>query len=196
MTKTETSIDGNGKILSTNESKLLQSLLSFYATASNMEAFIDTVVLKTNNIPLTVYEWLVTNYSKKNDIRYQIKRPNGRIEKFVVYDDYNAHISGNKKSNFDPYCRGPSIELKYTYPDTGEQIVFQTAIRQLTFFKWAIQNLVVDYVNSNHEAIYDDWSASRKKTDKTGKALSKSIYKGFYCTDTITNPFMVSEIVQ
>ena len=175
-------------MLESKESRILQPLLNFYSYHSHISQLIDITRLKKKKLPLRVFEWFVTNYSKKKDIRYDIKRPNGKIETFVVYQSYKAQLKGHKKTYFDPFCRGPSIVLEYVYPDTQEKMQFETAIRQLNFFKWAIENLIIEYISNHYDEIYKDMDdASKNKNDKSKrKELSKSIYNSFYSDNKIT----------
>lgn len=167
--------------MNSRELQLLNPLLDFFSVDVNMKKFVDTVVLKKKKIPLRTYEWLVTNYAKKYNTRYTIQRQNGTNENFSLYAEYRAQLKGNKKTNFDPCCRGSTIELKYTYPDTSDEIVFQTAVRQLTFFKWAIENLVVEYVEANSDKIHTDMNNSKKNNS------IPVISGGFFGTEQLVN---------
>jgi hypothetical protein len=140
----------------TREQKQLRPLLDFFSHKVNFDRFLDVVVLKTRNLPLRLLDWFCTNYSKKTDVCYNIKRPNGTIETFRVYRSYRAQLKGNKKKAFDPFARGTTVTLEYDLPDSTEKMTFETAICQLKFFKWAIENLLLDYVEKNYDLIYAD----------------------------------------
>lgn len=171
--------------MESRDSRILKPLLEFYTLDSNITQLLNITILKTKKIPLRVFEWFVTNYSKKKDIRYNIQRPSGKIETFMVYNSYRTQLKGHKKNNFDPFCRGPSIVLEYISPISKEKISFETAIRQLNFFKWAIENLVIDYVEGHYDEIYEDMDTCLKsKETLSRRELSKSIYTGFYSTNT------------
>ena len=93
-------------------------------------------------------------------------------------------MKGLKKTNFDPFCRGASKIIKYVYPDTNETILFESSLKQLAFFKWAIENKIIDYIELHYKDIYKDMDDNLKnKSERTGKNLSKSIYKCFYSSD-------------
>jgi hypothetical protein len=46
----------------------------------------------------------------------------------------------------------------------------ETTIGQLNFFKWAIENKIVDYIKDNYDAIENDMNA-RNSTSKNKKSL-------------------------
>jgi hypothetical protein len=148
------------------EHRIMRPLLEFFSHNANFKQFLDVVVFKTRNLPLRLLDWFVTNYSKKNDVCYKIKRPNGILETFRVYRSYRAQLKGSKKKEFDPFCRGETITLEYESPVDGEKVAFETAICQLKFFKWAIENLVLDYVETNYNPIYEDMKLNNSKSSK------------------------------
>lgn len=148
------------------EQRAMRPLLEFFSHNANFKQFLDVVVFKTRNLPLRLLDWFVTNFSKKNDICYNIKRPNGSLETFRVMRSYRAQLKGSKKKEFDPFCRGETITLEYESPVDGGKVAFETAICQLKFFKWAIENLVLDYVEANYELIYEDMKQNSSKSQK------------------------------
>lgn len=155
--------------MQSREQIIMKPLLVFFSNEANFKQLLDVVVFKTRNLPLRLLDWFVTNYSKKNDICYNIKRPNGQVEVFRAYRSYRAQLKGNKKKEFDPFCRGSTLVLEYECPVDGKKLAFETAVRQLKFFKWAIENLVLDYVESNYEQIYNDM-----KLNDSGARKNKS----------------------
>jgi hypothetical protein len=148
----------------TREQKQLRPLLDFFSHKVNFDRFLDVVVLKTRNLPLRLLDWFCTNYSKKTDVCYNIKRPNGKIETFRVYRSYRAQLKGNKKKAFDPFARGTTVTLEYDLPNSTEKVTFETAICQLKFFKWAIENLLLDYVETKYDVIYQDMTENSSQS--------------------------------
>src|SRR5258706_1551044 len=140
--------------MESSEQRAVRPLLDFFSQSQNFKQFLDVVVSKKKNIPLRVLDWFVTNYAKKNGICYNIKRPDGSLEMFQVFRSYRAQLKGSKKKEFDPFCRGETITLEYESFESQEKIIFETAICQLKFFKWAIENLLLNYVENNYDIIY------------------------------------------
>ena len=179
--------------IESREQRIITPLLEFFSIENNFKLFLDIVVFKTRKMPLRVLDWFVTNYSKKNDISYNIKRPNGTIENFCVFRSYRAQLKGCKKKEFDPFCRGNTMTLEYDSPIDHSKVKFETAICQLKFFKWAIENLVVSYVENHLDQIYDDMRQNGSKSQKTTSGdpqkkkkneLSKSIFQGLHVSNT------------
>jgi len=177
--------------MESREQRVIRPLLEFFSKDANFKLFMDIVVLKTNNIPLRLFDWFVTNYAKKNYVCYNIKRPNNTIENFCVFRSYRAQLKGCKKKEFDPFCRGAPLMLEYESPTDGSKIAFETATCQLKFFKWAIENLILNYVETNYEQIYEDMKINSSKSQKTDSQsqkkikteLSKSIFQQIHISD-------------
>lgn len=177
---------------------ILESLLKFYENPVNLKQFLDVVVFKTRNLPLRLLDWYCTNWVKKNDTCYNIRRPNGTIEVFRVYRSYKAQLKGNKKKMFDPFCRDDPILIECESPIDQLPMKFETAICQLRFFKWAIENLLLDYVETHRDEIYKDLAQNSSKSiedkiddkPKGGRRkkteLSKSCYKQIHRSDHST----------
>lgn len=91
-----------------------------------------------DEISIRLVDWFVTNYSKHNNII---------INKINVYKSYKLQLRDLSKKNFDPFCRWNRIQLKI-----GD-INIITSNSQVTFFKWAIHNKIIDYIRKNHQQI-------------------------------------------
>lgn len=152
--------------MKSREDRILSPLLKFFSNEHNFKIFLDIVVFKTRNIPLRMFDWFVTNYTKKYDVTYTIKRPSGITERFSVHRNYIAQLRGCRKKEFDPFCRDVPITLEYESPIDGSKVVFETAACQLKFFKWAIENLIINYIEANYDAIYDDMKLHGSKSNK------------------------------
>ena len=108
--------------------------------------------------------------------------------RFKVYIDYKLKLKAYSKRRFDPFCRWDRITIPYK---TGTHI--ETTIGQLNFFKWALENKVIDYIEENYEEIENDMntrnstsrpkdstasnSKTRKKREELSVSASKSIKK-------------------
>ena len=101
---------------------------------------------------------------------------------FNTYHSYKAQLKSHSKKRFDPFCRRERIEFKYNNTET-----ISTTVGQLNFFKWAIDNKVIDYIKGNYQEIEEDMNQSynmikkQKKNSKERKQrqeLSKSASRG------------------
>ena len=152
---------------------LLKKLKEFYV-GDKLEKYLDYI--KYNKISLRVIDWFVTNYSKKNDIiyyisdipddKYSVNNYNNYNKSFNVYHSYKSQLKSYSKKNFDPFCRRNKIIFDYLN-NSGESDSISTTLGQLNFFRWAIENLLVDYIRDNHKDIENDMNNSIKIIHKT-----------------------------
>jgi len=166
----------------TQNTLLLNNLLKFYKQNNYLDRML-SIINGESNISLRIVDWFVTNYSKKNFTIYSLSSG----DRFKVYVDYKLKLRAYSKKRFDPFCRWERIVIPYKNNQS-----IQTTIGQLNFFKWAIENEVIEYIENNYTDIENDMnnrnSTSKKKisnnTQKTRKrreelsiCASKSIYK-------------------
>jgi len=142
---------GNSKLLS-KESLLLQSLYTYYQEDDNIDRMIP-IVTGNAKVSLRVLDWFVTNYSKKFDIIFSIKK-NYDMIKFNVYQDYKNKLKSYNKRFFDPFCRKNKKNLtnKIAFKYNEDKYIV-TTIGQLNFFRWAIRNKVINYVEEYLDSI-------------------------------------------
>jgi hypothetical protein len=157
---------------STQNELLLNNLIEFYSQ-NDFESVrkMLAVINGESAISLRIIDWFSTNYAKKCYTVYAIGGGGGggggRSDKperrFKVYTDYKLKLKAYSKKRFDPFCRWDRINFPYK---NGSLI--QTTIGQLNFFKWAIENEVIRYIESNYATIEMDMNArnsiSKRKT--------------------------------
>ena len=149
-----------------NDTLLLESLHKFYENEYYKKQLL--LILKNEKrISLRSIDWFITNYSKKNNIHYLVyKTVNGRNtfnEKnnilhlnMNVFLSYKSQLKAYSKKKFDPFCRRERILFELD----DESI--ETTIGQLNFFRWAIENLVIDYIGEHKVNIELDMNTSLK----------------------------------
>jgi hypothetical protein len=140
----------------TQNQLLMQNLLSFYQRDNNLEKMLNIINGETS-ISLRIVDWFTTNYAKKY---YTVYLKEGENERFKVYVDYKLKLRSYSKKRFDPFCRWDRIHIPYK---NGTHI--QTTIGQLNFFKWALENHVIAYIDENYAAIEKDMN-TRNSTAK------------------------------
>lgn len=154
------------------EDLLMLSLTQFFKNKNHFNKMLRIVDGKSN-ISLRILDWFVTNYSKKNNTSYDIIEKGEKLKKFIVYLDYKSQLKAYSKKQFDPFCRRERISF---YDHDNNEIV--TTVGQLNFFRWAIENDILTYVEKNLKAIESDMNNSirniykKSKTDN-GKDLPK-----------------------
>jgi len=147
----------------TQNDLLLNNLLKFYEEGNNMDYML-RIINGESKISLRIIDWFATNYAKKYYTVYQI--PNSE-RRFKVYVDYKLKLKAYSKKRFDPFCRWDRITVPYK---DGKYI--QTTIGQLNFFKWALENHAIHYIEENYANIEKDMN-NRNSTSKK-KSLSES----------------------
>jgi phage antirepressor YoqD-like protein len=77
-------------------------------------------------------------------------------------------LKAYSKRRFDPFCRWDRISIPYK-----KDTCIETTIGQLNFFKWALENKVVDYIEENYEMIEKDMN-NRNSTSKRKETIDNS----------------------
>lgn len=174
---------------------LTDTLLNFFKDESNLET-LSSIVNKNTKISLRILDWLVTNYSKKNNCTIE-KFENGNLVAFKIYLDYKNQLRAYSKSNFDPFCRKNRLILD---PDTMTIVndfinsrCFYTTIGQMNFFRWLIKNDIINYLLVNLDRIERDMldvsNENKKKINKKRCCLSENNSKRinfFHSTIVVT----------
>ena len=161
-------------IYNTQNDLLLHKVLRFYNdnNSENMDRML-SVINGTTNISLRIMDWFVTNYSKKHYTVYDLIGGGGGTgipaKRFKVYVDYKLKLRAYSKKRFDPFCRWDRINVPYK---NGTYI--QTTLGQLNFFKWAIENEVIRYIQENYSAIEADMNIRNNTSRKIAKSHQTS----------------------
>jgi hypothetical protein len=138
-----------GTNCTTQNDLLMVNLMKFYDEDNNLEKML-RIINGESPISLRIIDWFATNYAKKFFTVYEV----GANRRFKVYVDYKLKLKAYSKRRFDPFCRWDRITIPYS---NGTFI--QTTIGQLNFFKWALENGVVAYIESHYGTIEDDMNA-------------------------------------
>ena len=150
-----------------NRTKHLPTILSgsWLYKDNNLQEML-SIINGTSSISLRIVDWFSTNYSKKNFTIYKTKNN----ERFKVYEDYKLKLKAYSKKRFDPFCRWDRIKVPIT---ENSDYCFETTIGQLNFFKWALENKVIDYIINNYSEIEIDMN-KRNSTSKRNKSNTNS----------------------
>jgi hypothetical protein len=160
---------------------LLNNLLVFYKNNNNMERMLK-IITGESKISLRIVDWFSTNYAKKHFTTYNIcnevsvsseinstSSSLSSSKRFKVYVDYKLKLKAYSKKRFDPFCRWDRISIPY---DDAKGTFIETTIGQLNFFKWALENKVIDYIEENYDEIEKDMnsynSTSKRKNSSNG----------------------------
>lgn len=153
------------------ENSLMLNLRKFYQNRSNLESLLNILQKKTK-ISLRVIDWFVTRYAHEYRIKYKIMHM-GQVRIIDVHNIYQSKLAGYHKKLFDPFCRKNRIILTFPNPDhindktQPEMSNITTTPGQLNFFKWAIKDHIIEYVEKNYEIIKQHMKLSVKLSEIT-----------------------------
>ncbi len=82
----------------------------------------------------------------------------------MVYLEYKSQLKAYSKKQFDPFCRRERI----IFLDQQKNGI-QTTVGQLNFFRWAIENNIIQYVEQNLADIEKDMNQSIRNLYKKNK---------------------------
>ena len=176
--------------LSNRQELLLSKLKLFYSTSKVKKLL--KIINGETKLSLRIIDWFVTNYTKKNNVLLYVTKTKSVTEKntnskktkkakmesydlpFNIYLNYKSQLKAYSKKNFDPFCRRERINFYYN----NEQDFIVTTIGQLNFFKWAIENNVLDYIEKHIDTIESDMNKNiKREEDKVKKSKKKEMKK-------------------
>ena len=172
--ETENVIVKTTKNITGRQSLLMIPLTKFFCQKKNIDKLLE-IIEGRSKISLRLIDWFVVNYAKKYNIIYNKnyynknnkKEKNKQIKSFddlfIVFNDYKSQLKEVSKRHFDPFCRRERIHFYY-----NKDNYILTTVGQLNFFKWAIENNVLEYINDNLKEIDYDMNLNSKK-DKDPK---------------------------
>ena len=156
--------------ITSKEDMVLRRLSTFYSDAGRLSR-IQPILTGESKISLRLLDWLVTNYAKKHNIAYLTSE--GRDVN--IYLRYKANLRAYSKKMFDPFCRWKRIKF----------LDMNTTVGQLSFFEWAIQDEVLDYLEEHYEEVQKDMDecsttlvpkeGERRKRHELSRSATKSI---------------------
>ncbi len=149
---------------------LMISLTDFYKDVNNIDMVLP-IIEGGSNVSLRILDWFVTNYAKKYNTSYI---PTTLNKQFIVYLNYKSQLKAYSKKQFDPFCRRDRISFFY-----NTENYIETTVGQLNFFRWAIQNQIIDYIKSHIQEIEDDMNSTVrsiyiKQSANINKIIEKS----------------------
>lgn len=125
-----------------------KKILDFYRIKKNFDTYCKYIDEKSP-IALRLVDHFVTTYSRNHCVSYIIHdEDTNESSVFIVHDEYKNELKIHQKKDFDPFSRGGK---KITIQVGNHAIT--TPMCQLNFFKWAIENKILEYIEQNKEEI-------------------------------------------
>lgn len=139
-----------------NSDLLMMSLSSFYAQRGMMQRVMP-IINGTSKYSLRLIDWFVTNFSKKHNTIVTFKSADNNVVHLNVYLSYRSQLKAYSKQQFDPFRRRERILFYYERDKSVE-----TTIGQLNFFRWVIQNHLLDHIIEHVKEIEKDMVGQQK----------------------------------
>ena len=148
--------------IKTKEEILLDNLTKYFYNNKLFENVIP-IITGNSHISLRIIDWFVTNYSCKYNIIYPLKKDKNEVN-FNVHICYKNQLKAYNKRFFDPFCRINKNNLIKTiiFKYNNDKYI-KTTIGQINFFKWVLENNILEYVINNYYDIIDDMKNKPKK---------------------------------
>ena len=161
---------------------LIIPITKYFSNKKTLKKLI--TILKGESISLRLIDWFVTNYCKKFNVLYNLndfkdkdqviienpeqtptqtstqtpselttqQKKDQSFDNFIiVHNNYKGQLKAYSKKNFDPFCRRNRIRFYY-----DENKYFITTVGQLNFFKWALENYIINYIKGHIKDIEND----------------------------------------
>lgn len=123
------------------------SLDEWYSADDTRQQALEEIVSGKAGVSLRTIDWFVTNMSARKPVVYALPGSDMVVDVNGMYKDV---LRCYHKSGFDSFKRKGSDPT-------------EAALRQRNFFRWALENGVVDYVKNHVEEIEQDMLKMRKK---------------------------------
>jgi len=131
--------------------QLYDDVRAFY-TEELLRKHVIPYIVGGSKVSLRILDWLVTNYAKECPQKCEYILENAQYP-FHIHESYRYQLKLKHKGGFDPFGRGGRILFHVGVREDGKEIKLQTTIAQLTFFKWAIENRVLDFAQLHYKEI-------------------------------------------
>ena len=155
----------------TGKTLLLSSISKYFKNNPVHLEHLKNIISGKSFISLRLIDWLLTHFSKNNNIQYWIDddtkkihkclpdnlRKAANLRKFNMYIDYRAQLKSFSKMYFDPFRRHERIS--YILSDTE---IIETTIGQLNLFRWFFKNYIYEYITTNYNDIAKNMSNKNK----------------------------------
>ncbi len=165
----------NNDVITDNTNKYTKQELFYYkilndyyksCSNENIEKIINIINNSSNSISLRIIDWFVTNYSKQ---RNKINM------KTDIHISYKAQLKSYNKKYFDPFKRVHKSSDKFIYYFANVDKYLTTTIGQLMFFKWALQNNIISYIENNYEELKNEMKQYNLIKEKEKESKSKEL---------------------
>jgi hypothetical protein len=137
----------NQIIYSEQETDYINDLKFFYKNVSDHTIdMIQNINEGKSNISLRILDWFAFKYIKYGSWQNDIQ-----MSKF--HKSYKIYYNLYGKSYFDPFCR--QHKMTDLFGSKSDKIL-NTSIGQLNFYRWTIENNILQYIEKNYDIIINE----------------------------------------
>lgn len=137
---------------------MLASLTGYFERNPDARRRMHEIISGASPISLRLIDHFATHYTREKNVSYFIDTRPGHaqlvesptpeqagpnLKKVHLYLEYLAQLKSYTKVHFDPFRRHDRISFVL---EKSPQVVMQTTVGQLNFFRWAFQMHVLDYI--------------------------------------------------
>lgn len=135
----------------TVETLLLSNCQRFFQISENFEKMKNILDKnKRTSLSLRLIDFAVVTWSKEANV-YFLRKRDGKI--ICIYRAYKDMLSHYAKKYLDPFKRHQKITLQYYDAPTQTIRPFETTVGQMCFFKWLIDEDILDFIEKNSAAV-------------------------------------------
>lgn len=138
--------------------QLSDELVEFFDNRYNIVSMLKVLrkERKDGTVSLRLLDYFVVNYAEEYSVAFPHPQTNTLFE---VYKSYESCMKTYHKAFFDPFRRGREedrLDFEFSLDSLGSVDSVDsvdTTLAQLNFFRWIIENGILNYVEENQEAI-------------------------------------------
>lgn len=152
---------------------LLSSLTAYYQKRPRYRKMVYEIIEGISPLSLRVIDWFMTHYARSRHVLYWIDdEKDGIVEtypehgggnnlrKFHLYLEYRAALKSYTKMYMDPFRRHQRITFVL---ETDPLVSVETTVGQLNFFRFALSNHVIEYIENHLAEIESCMTVHQKK---------------------------------
>lgn len=161
---------------------LLSSLTTYYQKRPKYRKIVYEIIEGISPLSLRVIDWFMTHYARNHNVLYWVDDANDKmmehypenggngLRKFHLYLEYRAALKSYTKMYMDPFRRHQRITFVL---ETDPFVSVETTVGQLNFFRFALSNHVIEYIQ-NHLAEIESAMTLHQKQMKHATYVSEN----------------------
>lgn len=136
---------------------LLKNVVKYYTKDNGLNlSRIIPIIERTSDVSLRLLDWCIVSYAKEKDITYVWQG-----KPFNVFSNYRQQLNHYSKKYFDAFRRHSRTYIYFENRATKTCTdMIETTLGQLIFFRWCLDNGLIEFVSKNAQDITDHMKSS------------------------------------